>query len=221
MVSKTKRTLRRGLFSALTSLALLIPTGAHATLMIEIDAGADNSVEFTGTDGDAFDLHPLVGYVTIAQTVGGAVFIISAGSGAPNVGELFDINFLTTLLPNSTWKIRISDDSFMLGTWPSTQASSMVTPTTIGDQIVTVETRVNGQTVLASSPLVAGVNQSASANVSVSATTTIEHIIILSSGTNPLPSTSTFDTRTTVPEPGILGLFGLGLAGLAWVTRRV
>ncbi len=210
--------LKFGRAIAMTGALALFATGAHATLIVQFD-DVSNGLGYDTTISDAGpgDLHPVGGTVSTVSVVGTSVFSITAQSGAPNKGELVDINLLMTLAPNADFIIRIADNGFMLQDRPSVSAASFVTPTTVNHEI-TVQTYVDGQIVLNSDPLVSFQNQSAGALVAVAEPTTIEHIIRLKSGN--YTGTSTFDTRTYVAGPPMLGLLGMGLLGLLALRRR-
>lgn len=220
MSSRSTSLFPRLLATALLAFGIGATAPASATLMITVDSLATAGVEFTAVDDGALDLlfGGQMGALGTGGTVAGLSFGIMAFSGAPDVGELVDTNFEFSMGPTAgAFEIRISDDSFELGDLDSVQAFSLISPTTIS-HLITVETRVDGQTILATDPLASGVNQSASRLVDLSEPSTIEHIIRIAAGGT--GGVSTFDTRTVVAEPESVALMGLALLGLAFSQRR-
>ncbi|MEM8988711.1 MAG: hypothetical protein AAGC95_18530 [Pseudomonadota bacterium] len=193
-------------------------SSAVAGLVLTLDDGVNPAVVVT--DNGAGDVNPNAGNLNFFGSVG--VWTVNLafarsdnGAVSASLNENLDIS--TSSSGAGSLTITVLDDMFSQG-YSVANAVSSVTPTQ--SPSLDFKSTVDGVVVLDVAGLTSGASASAGAAINpLSNPFTIEHVAVI---THAVGATTTFDATTVVSanEPGLLGLFGLGLIGLGIAARR-
>ena len=192
--------------------ALYVPM-AGATAVLTLDDGiALDKVTVSDTDGD--------GIVTYFGSVGSQWIVnLTAGLTKPTLGTAtaphMDLSSQNTSNSRQSANLTITftDDGFNY----SGPLKMLVGGTTNGT--VSFETQVNGSSIGILGPFSTGAF-SGSTGGSASSADTLAMIATINHPGGSSAKVTSFDYEITVPEPGMLLLFGSGLVGLGLFRRR-
>lgn len=201
-----------------------ISTSAHATLMMGIESGTDS---FAYTDEGAGDQAPGQGALTAIGPVGIFGVNVITGISKPLIGNLWegrlDLNSINVSFGAGEIVIKLTDTDYEYG-----DGLAHVL-TEIGgtfDGKVNIKTYVDDQNQPWVGTLVADISNSLpgafshteSSFVQLTGKYSITHVVTLTHFKT--GDISSFDLITTVPEPDVLALFGIGILLLGAATRQ-
>jgi len=207
----------------------IAPTQAALILTID-DLSTAGPADVSVTDGGVGDQSPLAGVLLFNGGVGSFIVNVTTGVSKPVLTcnpTLFDLNSVNvTGASGGSLLITLSDTGF-LSALPNVGFSSniggttngtvdwkaYVDPTNVG---TSAGATIIGQGIFSDGPFSATGSVGA-VNVPLGTYALLQVVTITHTAGGQI---SSFDAETQVPEPGILGLLGVGLVGLGAMLRR-
>jgi hypothetical protein len=192
-------------------------TPAHAALILKLDAGGGNVV--TITDGGVGDLDSNSGSVSWFGSLGSWIFNFTAGlsnSPALNGPAILNlVSFNASSRRGGTLTISLIETGLTNPSGSSMSATTSVTGSTSGT--ATFNSLFNGTSTGAFGPFTgSGFNGTTTTTVDTTGGFTLTHIATI---THHGAGSTGFSMVTSVPEPAVLGLLGLGMLGFTWLAR--
>ena len=214
---------------AVVALTMGATVPGHAGLMISLDDGNGHSV--TVADQSVGDTNPTVGVVGFSGGLGNFSVNVTTGISKPVIGTAIfpelDLNSVdVTSSAGGTLTLKVTDTDF-IGNGTSAYFISQIGGTQSRGGTVTYSTAADcGNTAFGTGTPLGSQSFSASpfSGTQVTGTTlcagnyslTEEVVLTLTSG----GQNTSFDANLAIPEPTTAMLFGGGLDGFGWISRR-